>query len=193
LAVSSPRPARLEIVTAQGERGLAGVAHAGSIINFGPFRANAGGAEPIGIALQSIDPSDSGHGPPLVVSPIEAVFQQPGSGFIRMAALAQGGPHGLRGLDVPAGSRATVRVTPGVRGAVDVRLGVTPNSHGGKVGVRVAGTRRQVRLRRRATSLTAGPFPHGAPIVTVTVPKTLRGGVLLSSLAVVPAEPHSTH
>src|SRR5215210_4505665 len=89
--VASPRgPARLQLLTAAGERALANVSHPGvAVINFGPLRVTNRGALPL--ALFSIHPRTARRGPPLVVSPIQAVYLRAGEAMRRMPAIAEAG------------------------------------------------------------------------------------------------------
>jgi hypothetical protein len=189
--VASPRgPARLELLTANGERGLASVGHPGiAVINFGPLRVT--NRDALHLALFSIQASSARRGPPLVVSPLQAVYLRAGEAVRRMPAIAEPGPGGLHGITVFPGDLVRLAITPGVQGRCGLLLHAVAREGDVVVSAIVGGVIRSGVIGRHPTLLYLGPYPRTSRIVRIRVSRSGRGGsrvrVLLGDSQLVPA------
>jgi hypothetical protein len=190
--VASPRgPARLALLTANGERGLASVGHPGiAVINFGPLRVTNRGALPL--ALFSIQASTKRQGPPLVISPLQAVYLRAGEAVRRMPAIAEPGPGGLRGITVFPGDLVRLAITPGLQGRCGLLIHAVAREGDVVVSAIVGGVMRKGLILRHPTLLYLGPYPRTSKIVRIRVSRRGRGGsrvrVLLGDSQLVPAQ-----
>jgi glycosyltransferase involved in cell wall biosynthesis len=175
-------PARLEILTSVGGRGLEGISEVRSpqVVTFGPLRAPP--RAPIGAALSSVRVDGSARGPRILVSPMEARYLQPGEAVTRPARVSQVGQGGLRGLEVPAGGSARLRITPGIHGPSDVRLRLTGVGNGASIAVTAASVTRRVVVPAHPKTVMVGPVP-AVEAVTVQV---ISGTALIGPVRLVP-------
>lgn len=189
--VASPRgPARLELLTANGEREIASVGHPGvAVISFGPLRVTNRGV--LTLALFSIHPRTPRQGPPLVVSPLQAVYLRAGEAVRRMPAIAEPGPGGLRGITVSPGDLVRLAITPGVQGRCRLLLGAVARGADVVVTATVGGVTRRGVIRVNPTFLHLGPYPRTSAVVRINISRSgLRGSrarVLLGAVRLVPA------
>jgi hypothetical protein len=165
--------ARLELLTANGERALANVGHPGvAVINFGPLRVTNLGALPL--ALFSIHSRTKRQGPPLVVSPVQAFYLRAGEAVRRMPAIADPGPRGLRGITLSPGDLVRLAITPGVHGRCRLLLRAVARGGDVVVSATVGGVTHQKVVRSRATLLRFGPYPRTAARVRIRISPSRR-------------------
>jgi hypothetical protein len=191
VVASRQSSARLELLTANGERALANISHPGvAVINFGPLRVTNRGALPL--ALFSIHPRTAGHGPPLVISPIQAVYLRAGEAVRRMPAIAEPGPGGLRGIAVFPGDLVRLAITPGVQGRCRLLVRAVTRGAGAVVSATVGGVTRSAFIGPYPTLLYLGPYPRTSTVVRIRVSRSGRGGsrvrVLLGNSRLVPVQ-----
>jgi hypothetical protein len=153
---------------------MAHVRHPGvEVINFGPLRVTNRGAMPL--ALFSIQSRTSAHGPPLVVSPIEAHYLEVGEAVRRMPTIAERGPGGLRGLPVETGARVRLAITPGVTGRCRLLLRAAAHGNQTAVSATVGGVTRRGFILREPALLNLGPYPRAASVVSLRIGTGPRG------------------
>jgi len=167
VAFAPQRSARLEILTSTEQRGLVPV-NSGSlqVINFGPFLASKHGRT--GVALKSVQPHGAKVGARLLLSPLQAEYLAPGEAVMRMPALAELGPNGLRGMWIASGVTARLKITPGISGRCMVTL--TAAGVGGtlRVTAAIGNETHSVLVGSRPAVMHVGPFSHPSGILSLS-------------------------
>jgi hypothetical protein len=156
-----------------------------AVVNFGPFRVPGAGA--IGLALTGVRARSPDPGPPVIISPVEARYLEPGEAIIRQDALRQAGPGGLRGLWLPVGTGAGFRVAPGIGGRVDALLTGASSSGRLEVTVEMAGTKREITVSRDPVSVRVGPFPRVQRVIRLRARGPRDAQLFISRILVRPA------
>jgi hypothetical protein len=193
VAVAPQRSARLEILTSTNQRGITSVnSGAFQVISFGPFLASKHGRT--GVALKSVQPHDAKVGARLILSPIQAEYLAPGEAVMRMPALAELGPNGLRGMNIPDGVTARFQITPGISGRCMVTLKAA--GIGGKLRVTAAvgSETHSVLAGSRPAVMHIGPFSHPSSVLSLNVSSHRAYAstrLFFSDVRLVAAPPHA--
>lgn len=186
-ATARGRAGRLELLTSTEDRAIQPVGTGSAqVLNYGPLHAAPGRST--GVALMAVAQSGASPGPPLVLSPIQAVFLAPGEALMRMPALAEPGPGGVRGLFVPAGASASFPVTPGMRGPAALRLRGAANRTGIAITVSDGTETRSNAIPRGRSTTVLGTFAHPGGLLSLSVhaPAGHGAGVFIERLGFVP-------
>jgi hypothetical protein len=173
VAVAPQRSARLEILTSTEQRGLAPInSGAFQVISFGPFLAPKHGRT--GVALMSVESHSAKAGARLLLSPLQAEYLAPGEAVMRMPALAERGPDGLRGMHIVNGVTARFRITPGVSGRCMVTLKAAGVGGALRITAAVGKETRSTFVGGRPAVVHIGPFSHSSSVLSLNA--SSRGG-----------------
>jgi len=193
VAVAPQGSARLEILTSTNQKGITPVnAGASQVISFGPFLASKHGRT--GIALKSVQPHDAKVGARLLLSPLQAEYLAPGEPVMRMPALAELGPNGLRGMNIPNGVTARLQIAPGISGRCMVTLKAAGIGGTLRVTAAVGNETHSVLVGSRPAVIHIGPFLHPSSVLSLSA--SSRGAyastrLFLSNVRLVAAPPRA--
>jgi hypothetical protein len=168
VAVARHGPARLELLTSEGQRVVQSVGtDPFQLINVGPLLAPTSGG--VGLALSSLRPNSAGAGPNLILSPLQAEYLAPGEWVTTMPALDEPGPGGLRGLYLERGSATRFAMTPGVKGACTLAIQGAGVRGSVELAVTVGSQVRRARMSGTPRVVAVGPFSQAAGVISVSV------------------------
>ena len=168
VAVARHGPARLELLTSEGQRVIESVGTGPfQLVNVGPLLAPASGG--VGLALSSLRPDSADRGPNLVLSPLQAEYLAPGEWVTSMPALHETGPSGLRGLYLERGSTTQFAMTPGVKGACTLAIQGAGVRGAVEVAVTVGSQVRRTRIGGTRGLISVGPFSQAAGVISIAV------------------------
>jgi hypothetical protein len=156
-------------------------------VNFGPLLAPKHGG--IGLALATLQLGGSSPGPTLLLSPLEGEYLAAGEWVTGMPALAEPGPHGLRGLYLRGGSRASFAMTPGIAGRCILALTSASIGTVMQVTVSVGGETRSAFVGSASSVVYLGPFAHSADVLSLTAgaPAQRTAYLFISDMRFTPA------
>lgn len=167
VAFAPQRSARLEILTSTEQRGLVPV-NSGTlqVISFGPFLASKHGRT--GVALKSVQPHGANVGARLLLSPLQAEYLAPGEAVMRMPALAELGPNGLRGMQIASGATAHLKITPGISGRCMVTLTAVGVGGASRITAAVGNEVHSALVGSHSAVVRIGPFSHPSSILSLS-------------------------
>jgi hypothetical protein len=174
VVVAQHGPARLELLTTEGQRVVQAVGAAPfQVVNLGPLLAPAHGG--VGVAVSSIQPHSNSPGPSLILSPLQAEYLPPGEYVTGMPALEEVGPGGLRGVYLRAGSTTRFAMTPGVRCACSLALRGASVGGSLQVSLTVGSEVRSSTVTSRSAVVRIGPFSQAGSVVSLGVRQPASG------------------
>lgn len=151
------------------------------VVTLGPLKATRVGVN--GVALI---PQDRGNAP-IVLSPFDSHWLQPGQVILRQRSLRQRGPGGSAGQYVRVGPMNELHVTPGLSGDVIVDVWAAADRFPAEAEIFLGGKRSVAAIPTRAGRTRLGPFRSGR-----VVRLRFRGSgdrVLVSDIKVRPVRP----
>jgi hypothetical protein len=166
---SKQQGGQLELLTSLGKRAIATVATspAYTVVNFGPLRVSGVGTLPI--ALYAIPARRGARAPQLVVSPPQAIYLAPGQAVSRMPALNALGSSDFSGEPIAEGGVASFRVTPGVRGRVQVVVTGETSAGSLSIAATLGTTTHSGVIGATPATLALGPFPAGGANIVLRI------------------------